>query len=528
MLKLVSKTNIRAFRVQRRFASTTFSKYPFLKELDLQEENSGVFGGEWKKGKGAAFQSINPTTNEVIAVTHGASKEQYEETVDNMTAAQLEWQHVPGPKRGEIVRQIGDAFREKLKPLGSLIALEMGKSLSEGVGEVQEYIDVCDYATGLSRSLNGQVWMSERPDHQLMEMWNPVGNVGVITAFNFPVAVYGWNVALSLVVGNATLHKGSHTTPLCSLAVAKIMEKVFRRNGFNPALSSSLLGDGIGQLIVDDPRMPLVSFTGSTPVGREVGEKVAKRFGRTILELGGNNAAVVMDDANIENALRAVVFGAVGTGGQRCTTTRRLILHEKIYDNFVSRLIESYKKIKIGDPSDPSVLLGPLHSRGAVDAHLDGIKKAVKHGGKVLVGGKKVENGLGGNFVEPTIIEVQPDNPQVKLEVFSPILYVMKAKDLSEAIQLNNSVPQGLSSSLFTTHQSNLFRWLGPSGSDCGIVNVNTGTSGAEIGGAFGGNKETGGGRESGSDSWKQYARRSTITINYGDQMPLAQGVSFG
>jgi aldehyde dehydrogenase family 7 protein A1 len=527
MLKLISRTRPQIVTT-RRFVSTSFAKYPFLKELDLQEENSGVFNGSWRKGLGASFPSINPTTNEVIAITHGASTEQFEETIKNMTEAQQEWQKVPGPKRGEIVRQIGDAFREKLKPLGSLVSLEMGKSLSEGIGEVQEFIDVCDFATGLSRSLNGQIWMSERPDHQLMEMWNPVGNVGVITAFNFPVAVYGWNAALSLVVGNANLHKGSHTTPLCSIAVAKIMEKVFRSNGFNPALSSSLIGDGVGQMIVDDHRISLVSFTGSTAVGRQVGEKVAKRFGRSILELGGNNAVVVMDDANLDLALRAVLFGAVGTAGQRCTTTRRLLVHEKIYSTFVGRLVDSYKKIKSGDPSDPSVLLGPLHTQQAVTDHLNGIKKAVEHGGKVLVGGKKIENGLGGNFVEPTVIEAQHDNPQMQHEVFSPILYVVKFKDLTEAIQINNSVPQGLSSSIFTNNQLNLFQWVGPTGSDCGIANVNTGTSGAEIGGAFGGNKETGGGRESGSDSWKQYARRTTITINHGTQMPLAQGVTFG
>jgi len=516
----------------RRFSSThsvklTASKHPFLKELGLGEENSGVFDGQWQKGHGTAHVSINPTTNQPIAVTFGASKEQYDKTIENMTAAQKEWQNVPGPKRGDVIRQIADAFRANLQPLGQLIALEMGKSAAEGVGEVQEVVDVCEFVTGLSRSLNGQIWMSERPDHQLMEMWNPIGNVGIITAFNFPVAVFGWNLALSLVVGNANLHKGAPTTPLCSIACANIIQKVFAKNGFNPALSSSLCGDGMGELIVADKRVPLVSFTGSTRVGRSVGTKVAERLGRSILELGGNNAVIVMDDANLDLALRAVLFGAVGTAGQRCTTTRRLLLHQKVYSQFLTRLVDGYKQIKIGDPTQPGILLGPLHTAAAVDAHLEGIQKAIAQGGKVLYGGSKVDNGLGGNFVEPTIIEISHDAPQVHQEVFSPILYVCKVSGLDEAISVNNEVPQGLSSSIFTNDQFNLFRWLGPNGSDCGIANVNTGTSGAEIGGAFGGNKETGGGRESGSDSWKQYARRSTITINHGTAMPLAQGLNF-
>jgi len=509
---------------------TSFAKYPFLKELDLKEDNCGVFNGEWHKGSGTdVFNSVNPATNEIIARVHTASREDYEITVNKMSRAQREWQKVPGPRRGEIVRQIGDALREKLQPLGKLVALEMGKILPEGVGEVQEFVDICDYAVGLSRSLNGQVLMSERPDHTLLETWNPVGNVGIITAFNFPVAVYGWNAALSLVCGNAQLHKGAPTTPLSSIATAKLIEKVLVKNNIDPAVCSSLVGGkDIGELISNDPRFPVVSFTGSTRVGKEVSANVGRRLGRSILELGGNNAIVVMDDANLELAVRACLFAAVGTAGQRCTTLRRLFLHSSVYEAFVNRLVASYHQVKIGDPSKEGILCGPLHTKQAVNMYLNTIEQIKKHGGKILVGGKLAEVGSGGNFVEPTIVEISHDAPMVHEECFAPILYVMKFNTLDEAISYNNEVPQGLSSSLFSNNLSNIMKWLGPSGSDCGIVNVNVPTSGAEIGGAFGGNKETGGGRESGSDSWKQYARRGTVTINYGKALPLAQGIHFG
>ncbi|KJE92833.1 aldehyde dehydrogenase [Capsaspora owczarzaki ATCC 30864] len=402
----------------------------------------------------------------------------------------------------------------------------MGKILPEGEGEVQEYVDICDYAVGLSRIMSGKVIPSERPGHMLLEQWNPMGIIGVISAFNFPVAVFGWNQALALVGGNATLWKGAPSTNLASVAVTRIVADVLERNNMPGAVSSLVCGGAdIGQLMAEDKNVNVLSFTGSTRVGREVGLTVQRRFGRSILELGGNNAIIVMNDADLKLVVPATVFAAVGTAGQRCTTTRRLLLHEDIHDTVVERVVKAYKQIKIGSPLEPGVLCGPLHTKAAVQQYKDAIAAAVAQGGKVIHGGNVLERK--GNFVEPTIILASPNMPIVKQETFVPILYVMKFKTFEEAVEINNSVDQGLSSSVFTKDTTNLFKWMGPHGSDCGIVNVNIPTSGAEIGGAFGGEKETGGGRESGSDAWKQYMRRSTCTINYSDQLPLAQGIKF-
>jgi aldehyde dehydrogenase family 7 member A1 len=431
----------------------------------------------------------------------------------------------PAPVRGEIVRQIGEAFRKKKEPLGLLISLEMGKIKSEGLGEVQEYIDICDFATGLSRTLEGKVLPSERPGHFMMEMWNPLGLVGCITAFNFPVAVAGWNAALALICGDLMVWKPAPTTNLCAIAVQKIINEVFDKFGFKSIHTLCAGGIDVGSTMVNDKRLPLISFTGSTAVGRSIGVDVAKRFGRSILELGGNNAAIIMDDADLDLALKACVFACVGTAGQRCTTMRRIFLHESVYDKFIEKMVAAYKTIKSGNPLEEGVILGPLHTKAAVQMYQDGLATIQKQGGKVLHGGKVIPGD--GNYVEPTIVEIKHDAEIVKHEIFAPITYVMKFKSLDEAIQYNNEVPQGLTSTIFTKNLQNYFNWVGPAGSDCGIVNCNIGTSGAEIGGAFGGDKETGGGRESGSDSWKQYMRRSTCTVNYSNYLALAQGVQF-
>eukprot|EP01100_Stratorugosa_tubuloviscum_P013679 TRINITY_DN6_c1_g2_i1.p1 TRINITY_DN6_c1_g2~~TRINITY_DN6_c1_g2_i1.p1 ORF type:complete len:545 (+),score=256.67 TRINITY_DN6_c1_g2_i1:138-1772(+) len=509
----------------------TFSKYSFLKELGLSEINEGCFDGTWQSN-GSIIETVNPATNEPIARIKTGSLDDYQRCVNAARAAQKTWALVPAPKRGEIVRQIGNALREKLEPLGQLVALEMGKIKNEGIGEVQEFVDICDYAVGLSRIFNGLVLPSERSNHVLLEQWHPLGLVGVITAFNFPVAVYGWNAAIALVCGNSLLWKGAPSTPLCTIATTKLIAGVLQKNGISPGICSSLCGGAdLGQAMAQDRKVDLVSFTGSTRVGRIVNTIVAERLGRTILELGGNNAIIVMDDANIDLALPAVLFGAVGTAGQRCTTCRRLFLHESIYDSFLERLKNAYKQVIIGDPVTEGVLCGPLHTRASVEAFKNAISDAKKQGGEILFGGRILDNLEGslqnGNFVEPTIIGISPDAEIVQHETFAPILYVFKFKVLEEAIEKNNSVQQGLSSSLFTNDHSKVFKWLGPAGADSGLVNVNAPTNGAEIGGAFGGNKDTGGGREAGSDSWKQYSRRSTCTINYGSDLPLAQGIKF-
>ncbi|OAY64218.1 aldehyde dehydrogenase family 7 member B4 [Ananas comosus] len=507
--------------------SFTRKEHHFLSELGLAPRNLGCFvNGSWK-GNGPVASSRNPTNNQVIAEVNEASIQDYDEGMNACVDAAKIWMQVPAPKRGEIVRQIGDALRAKLHHLGRLVSLEMGKILPEGIGEVQEIIDMCDYAVGLSRQLNGSIIPSERPNHMMMEVWNPLGIVGVITAFNFPCAVLGWNACIALVCGNCVVWKGAPTTPLITIATTKIIAGVLEKNNLPGAIFTAFCGDAmVGKAIACDARIPLVSFTGSTKVGLTVQRNVNDRFGKCLLELSGNNAIIVMDDADIQLAVRSVLFAAVGTAGQRCTTCRRLLLHESIYQTVVDQLVEVYKQVKIGDPLEKGTLLGPLHTPAAKENFTRGIQVIKSQGGKILVGGFHIESE--GNFVEPTIVEISPSAPVVKEELFGPVLYVMKFQTLKEAIEINNSVPQGLSSSIFTRRPEIIFKWIGPLGSDCGIVNVNIPTNGAEIGGAFGGEKATGGGREAGSDSWKQYMRRATCTINYGSELPLAQGINFG
>ncbi|XP_030783602.1 alpha-aminoadipic semialdehyde dehydrogenase isoform X2 [Rhinopithecus roxellana] len=462
-------------------------QYAWLKELGLCEENEGVYNGSWG-GRGEVITTYCPANNEPIARVRQASVADYEETVKKAKEAWKIWADIPAPKRGEIVRQIGDALREKIQVLGSLVSLEMGKILVEGVGEVQEYVDICDYAVGLSRMIGGPILPSERPGHALIEQWNPVGLVGIITAFNFPVAVYGWNNAIAMICGNVCLWKGAPTTSLISVAVTKIIAKVLEDNKLPGAICSLTCGGAdIGTAMAKDERVNLLSFTGSTQVGKQVALMVQERFGRSLLELGGNNAIIAFEDADLSLVVPSALFAAVGTAGQRCTTARRLFVHESIHDEVVNRLKKAYAQIRVGNPWDSNVLYGPLHTKQSVSMFLGAVEEAKKEGGTVVYGGKNEE------------------------EVFA----------------WNNEVKQGLSSSIFTKDLGRIFRWLGPKGSDCGIVNVNIPTSGAEIGGAFGGEKHTGGGRESGSDAWKHYMRRSTCTINYSKDLPLAQGIKF-
>uniref|UniRef100_A0AAR2LWJ2 aldehyde dehydrogenase (NAD(+)) n=1 Tax=Pygocentrus nattereri TaxID=42514 RepID=A0AAR2LWJ2_PYGNA len=481
-------------------------KYAWLKELGLSEDNNGVYNGTWG-GTGEVVTSYCPANNEPIARVRQATMAEYEETVQKAREAWKVWTDIPAPKRGEIVRQIGDALRRKIKVLGSLVSLEMGKIYVEGVGEVQEYVDVCDYAVGLSRMIGGPVLPSERPGHALIEQWNPVGLVGIITAFNFPVAVYGWNNAIALICGN-----------VCLWIVAEVLEQ----NNLPGAICSMTCGGAdIGTAIAKDERVDLVSFTGSTHVGKQVALMVQERFGRQLLELGGNNAIIVFEDADLNLVVPSALFASVGTAGQRCTTTRRLVTKCNFF--FLSIKDESIFRFIV---FCTSTLYGPLHTKQAVQQYLAAIEQAKQQGGTLVCGGKVMDRP--GNYVEPTIFTgLAHDAPIVHTETFVPILYVIKFKTEEEAFAWNNEVKQGLSSSIFTKDMGRVFRWLGPKGSDCGIVNVNIPTSGAEIGGAFGGEKHTGGGRESGSDSWKQYMRRSTCTINYSKDLPLAQGIKF-
>jgi len=501
--------------------------YQFLTELGLAPENLGCYGGGAWRANGPTVTSVNPSDNKPIATVREASLGDYEESMTACADARRMWMLTPAPKRGEIVRQIGDGLRAKLLPLGKLVSLEMGKILPEGIGEVQEFIDMCDYAVGLSRQLSGSIIPSERPKHAMMEVWNPLGIVGVITAFNFPCAVLGWNACIALVCGNCVVWKGAPTTPLVTLATSKIIAEVFERNKLPGGIFTCVCGGAeIGNAIAHDVRIPLVSFTGSTKVGLLVQSIVHARHGKTLLELSGNNAIIVMDDAALPLASRAVLFAAVGTAGQRCTTCRRLIVHEKVYDEMLERLLKAYKQVKVGNAVEENTLCGPLHSKLSMTSFEQGIKKIKAQGGKILTGGSLIDRD--GNFVEPTVVEISHDAEVVREELFGPVLYVFKIKSLEEAIELNNSVPQGLSSSIFTQSPETIFTWIGPTGSDCGIVNVNIPTNGAEIGGAFGGEKATGGGREAGSDSWKQYMHRATCTINFGNDLPLAQGINFG
>lgn len=515
----------------------TFDQYPFLAELGLQAENNAgaYYNGKWHHGKAnEMITSVNPATNESIATVSVPTAEQYHSvtTHPDYEKAKRAWAQVPAPLRGEIVRQIGDRLRQMKEPLGKLVSLEMGKIQAEGLGEVQEFIDICDYATGLSRMINGKVIPSERPEHVMFETWNPLGAVGIITAFNFPCAVYGWNAAIAMVCGNLCVWKGAPSTSLTTIAVGRIMAEVLEENNVPYAglIATTFTGGSqIGEAIARDPQMDLVSFTGSTPIGKKVRELVNDRFGRCLLELGGNNAILVMPDANVEMVVRATLFASVGTAGQRCTTCRRLIIHESLYDTIVQKLVSAYKSVKVGNPLEKGVLCGPLHTAQAVKSYQSAIVEAKKQGGKVLFGGNVLDH-LQGNYVEPTIIEIDHTADIVKQETFVPILYVLKAKGgFEDLVHINNKGSHhGLSASIFTQNPSDVFNWIGPLGSDTGIVNVNIPTNGAEIGGAFGGEKQTGGGRESGSDAWKQYMKQSTVTINYGSKLPLAQGIDFG
>jgi aldehyde dehydrogenase (NAD+) len=496
-----------------------------LEALHIEPLNSGACYGDWiANPAGPELTSFNPATGEPLAKIKQAGPEDYERVVAEASAAFLDWRMLPAPKRGDVVREIGNELRAHKADLGALVSLEMGKILAEGLGEVQEMIDIADFAVGLSRQLYGLTMHSERPGHRMYEQWHPLGIAGVISAFNFPVAVWSWNAMIAAVCGDCVLWRPSSDTPLTAIAVQKICNRVMQRHGIK-GVFNLVVGPSrpIGETLVQDARIPLISFTGSTEVGRHVAEVVAHRLGRTILELGGNNGIIVMDDANADLVLRAVLFGAVGTAGQRCTTTRRLFLQRGIAPRIVEALTKAYRQVKIGDPLDPETLMGPLVNRRAVDDFVDGIRRIKEQGGEIVYGGERMM----GNFVVPTLVRARPDMPILKEEIFAPILYVVEFDDLDQAIHWHNDVPQGLSSSMFTTSMISAETFLSHRGSDCGIANVNIGTSGAEIGGAFGGEKETGGGREAGSDSWKTYMRRQTNTINWSAQLPLAQGIKF-
>ncbi len=502
-----------------------------LEKLQIEEVNVGACtgpGGWIKDPAGKELVSYNPTTGEAIASIIQATPKTYEQVLTKADAAFRTWREMPAPQRGQVVRDLGDALREKKEPLGELVSLEMGKIRPEGLGEVQEMIDICDFAVGLSRQLYGLTMHSERPQHRMYEQWHPLGIVGVITAFNFPVAVWSWNAAIAAVCGDPVLWKPSSSVPLCAIAVQHICNQVAADHGLD-GIFNLVIGSGrdVGELMLNDTRVPLVSFTGSTGIGRHVSETVARRFGRTILELGGNNAIVVAEDADLDLAVRAILFGAVGTAGQRCTTTRRIIVQKDVEPSLSSQLAAAYKQVKIGDPLTEGTLMGPLVDGSAVEEMFDALEQAAREGGEILVGGK-MRPDLGANFVEPTIVRMPAQTDIVRQETFAPILYLLGYETLDEAIEIHNGVPQGLSSAIFTDSMRKVERFLSSAGSDCGIANVNIGTSGAEIGGAFGGEKETGGGRESGSDAWKAYMRRQTNTINWSPDLPLAQGIHFG
>ncbi|MEM1009157.1 MAG: aldehyde dehydrogenase family protein [Myxococcota bacterium] len=478
------------------------------------------------EGKGLA-ESINPTDGRSLGSYRLATVKDYEQVVEQATQAALVWRSVPAPQRGALIRDIGEALRAKKSLLGQLVSLEMGKILQEGLGEVQEMIDICDFAVGLSRQLYGLTMHSERPQHRMYEQWHPLGCIGIISAFNFPVAVWSWNAALAAVCGNTMVWKPSLKTPFTALAVQKICDQVCAQHG-QPGIFNLVIGEDadVGETMITDRRMPLISATGSTRMGRHVGQVVASRLGRTILELGGNNALIVDPTARLDLAVRGILFGAVGTAGQRCTSTRRLFLHEQIADTVVEQLTTAYRSVSIGDPLDPQTLMGPLIDQDAVEQMIEAIAQAKAQGGKVLVGGEVLEE-REGFFVTPCMIEMPTQTEIVKHETFAPILYVMRYSSFDEVIALQNDVPQGLSSALFSSDLYAAEAFLSAQGSDCGIANVNLGTSGAEIGGAFGGEKETGGGREAGSDAWKAYMRRQTNTINWSSTLPLAQGIQF-
>ena len=502
----------------------------FLHQLGIKPNNSGTSTGNQSWNEDNVLESYSPVNGQIIAKVSITNYEHYQILTKKAQEAHEIWKMWPAPKRGDVVRQLGDALRVNKLPLGQLVSYEMGKSLQEGLGEVQEMIDICDFAVGLSRQLYGLTMHSERPKHRMYEQWHPLGIVGIISAFNFPVAVWNWNAALAWICGNVTIWKPSEKTPLCSVAVQNIVAKVFADNDVPEGVSCIIQGDRtVGEWMTKDKNVALISATGSTRMGREIGKVVSERFGKTILELGGNNAIIISQHADLDMSLIGAVFGAVGTAGQRCTTTRRLIIHESVYDAFKQKLVKAYGQLSIGDPLDSKSHVGPLIDKDAVNNYLNSIQQCKEQGGNFIVEGGLLE-GTGyesGCYVKPCIAEATNDMAIVQHETFAPILYIMKYNRLQEAIAMQNGVPQGLSSAIFTLNMREAEEFLSHVGSDCGIANVNIGTSGAEIGGAFGGEKETGGGRESGSDAWRAYMRRQTNTINWSSQLPLAQGISF-
>ncbi|KPK13282.1 MAG: aldehyde dehydrogenase [Anaerolineae bacterium SG8_19] len=502
-----------------------------LEKLQIKEINPGACTGPdgWLEDpSGTELVSYNPTTGEPIAKVIQATEATYDVLVRRASKTFESWRLVPAPQRGQFIRDLGDALREFKEPLGELVSLEMGKIRIEGTGEVQEMIDICDFAVGLSRQLYGLSMHSERPGHRMYEQWHPLGPIGIITAFNFPVAVWSWNAAIAAVCGDTMIWKPSSSVPLSAIAVQHIANRVAADHGLDGVFNTVIgRGQEVGERMINDHRLPLISFTGSVRMGKRVAEVVARRLGRSILELGGNNGIIVTEDADLDLAVRAILFGAVGTAGQRCTSTRRIIMHKDVANELERRLSEAYKQVPIGDPLEDGILMGPLVNEKAIEDMMAALETAKTQGGEILYGGNRLPE-LGKNFVEPTIIKMPEQMPLVCEETFAPILYLMEYETLDEAIAIHNGVPQGLSSAIFTTNLLKAEQFLSVAGSDCGIANVNIGTSGAEIGGAFGGEKETGGGRESGSDSWKAYMRRQTNTINWSTELPLAQGITFG
>lgn len=511
--------------------NTEFGINEALKELGLKATNEGSSTGKDCFSSGEPISSYSPVDGTLIGTVKSSTKEDYEKVMSAATSAFKSWRNIPAPKRGEIVRQFGEKLRKHKVALGKLVSYEMGKSYQEGLGEVQEMIDICDFAVGLSRQLHGLTMHSERPGHRMYEQYHPLGVVGIISAFNFPVAVWCWNTALAWVCGDVCVWKGSEKTPLCSVACQNLASEVFEENNLPEGISCIVTGDyKVGEMMTNDKRLPLISATGSSRMGKLVGAKVAERFGKSLLELGGNNAIIITPSADLKIVVPGAVFGAVGTCGQRCTSTRRLIIHESVYDTVKDALTKAYKQIRIGNPLDENNHVGPLIDKSAVEVYLSALEKAKEAGGNILVEGG-VLDGAGyesGCYVKPAIVEGENDFEIIQNETFAPILYLIKYKgEVDRAIAIQNDVPQGLSSAIMTSTIKDAEAFLSSAGSDCGIANVNIGTSGAEIGGAFGGEKETGGGRESGSDAWKVYMRRQTNTINYSDDLPLAQGITF-
>lgn len=501
-----------------------------LQKLGIKDVNPGAYCGKWLDTQGDLLEVYSPVDDSLLAKVRQATEADYETVAAAAREAFLVWRMIPAPKRGEIVRQLGEEIRLHKADLGRLVTMEMGKIYTEGLGEVQEMIDMADLAVGMSRQLYGMTTHSERPLHRMYEQWHPLGVVGIVSAFNFPVAVWSWNAFVAAICGDAMIWKPSSTTPLTAIAVTNIVDAVMERNGMPKGLFGLVIGKGssVGEKLINDPRIPLVSATGSCAMGKRVHQAAAKHYGQVILELGGNNGIIVMEDANQELALKAVLFGAVGTCGQRCTSTRRVLIHESIFDKFTASLKKAYASIPIGNPLDAKTLMGPLVDESAAREYELAIQKIREEGGTVIYGGERIKSGMPGKlYVQPTLAVVENHYNIVQNETFAPILYLIKIKDIDQAIALHNDVPQGLSSAIFTNNLLYSEKFLSHMGSDCGIANVNIGTSGAEIGGAFGGQKETGGGREAGSDSWKAYMRRQTNTINWSTDVPLAQGVKF-